>query len=490
MSSIDVSSFRPIFYPESLAVIGASNNAMKFGGMFMRTSLEHGYKGKIYPVNPKGGEIMGLKVYTSVDEIPDPVDFAIITVPAPLVLDAVKACIKKGIKGAEILTAGFRELNPAGEALENEIVRVARKAGFRLVGPNGFGIYSPAVGLTLVPGVDFSTEPGPVGFFSQSGGGTCDMAYMSRGRGVHFSVAVSYGNGCDIESAELLRYFEADPKTGIVGAYIEGVRDGMDFMDALKSCARKKPVVILKGGLTEQGRRGTMGHTGSMAGSKQAWDAAIKSAGAVLAHDIRDLVECVMAFNCLEDFKGGGAGILAGGGLRVVESLDAASEYGFTVPEPGEATLKLMESLLPPAGARAGNPVDLANPVMSPKVIIPIMRALADRDDIDFLFLYQMLFYLLNEVRKMQKTEGRQTMQFGYHQELARAAQKIRQKTGKHTAAVLPDIASDPEHFENELGRIQARHYYTSRGVPCFDTGLQAFSVLRRVADYYAFRTE
>jgi len=484
---VDPADYRRIFYPESLAVIGASNNPMKFGGMFMRAVLSYGFKGRLYAVNPKGGDIHGLPAYKSLDEIPGPVDLAVITLPARLVPEAVRSCGRKGVAGAEIFSAGFRESGPEGERLERETYEPARRRGVRLIGPNCFGVYSPSAGLTLMPGADFPKRPGRTGLMSQSGGGACDMVYMSRGRSVYFSVAVSYGNGIDINAAELLRYFEADENTSVVGAYIEGVPDGRDFFEALTSCASKKPVVILKGGLTDQGERGTMGHTGSLAGSREAWGAAIRGAGAVAARDSRDLVELLMGFNCLEGFRGGGAGILGGGGMRCVDGLDSASAHGFRVPELDGETAAKIQSMLPPAGGRGANPVDLANPAMSPAVINSVMELLAERDDIDFLVMYQMLFYLLNEARKMSGASG-ENFKVEYHTRIAEKAMEIRERTGKPLIMVLIDVASDPEHAQIEAGRMEARQHYTEKGVACFDTGLQAFSVLARVCDYYLRR--
>jgi acetate---CoA ligase (ADP-forming) subunit alpha len=488
MSSIDISAYEPIFYPESIAIIGASDSTMKFGGMMLRVTKSYGFKGEIYPVNPKGGEIQGLTGYKNINDIAGPVDFAVIAVPSKFVLEAVKDCVKKGVAGAEILAAGFKEAGDPGVKLEEEVARVAREGNLRLIGPNGFGLYSPASGMTLLPGTAFPKKPGPVGIISQSGGGACDIVYMSKGRSVGFSVVVSIGNGIDIDAAEMLRYFEADERTKIVGAYIEGVNDGRDFFDALKSCARKKPVVVLKGGLSEQGHRGTLGHTGSMAGSKEAWNAAVKSAGAVLARDSRDMAELLMAFNCLEGFKGGGAGILAGGGMRCVDGLDAASEYGFPVPELDDESAKIIQSMLPAVGARGANPVDLANPVMSPAIINEIMDILADREDVDFLIIYQMLFYLLIELRNLRQTTGDPSIVMEFHTELTKKALEIRENTGKPLVMILLDIASDPDDIDIEEGRWQARSYYTKNKIPCFDTGLQAFSVLRRVSDFYKMK--
>lgn len=486
MNSTEISSFRSIFYPEKIAVIGASESLFKFGGSYLNTVTSFGFKGRIYPVNPKADTIQGIKAYPSIEDVPDEVDLATITVPAPFVLDTIRGCIKKGVKGVQILSAGFKESGAEGEFLEREIVKVARKGGVRLIGPNCFGVYTPGAGLTVIPGANFSKIPGSVGLFSQSGGGTCDVIYMAKGRNVGFSVATSYGNACDIGATEMLRYFEADPDTKIVGGYIEGVQDGRSFYEALKSCAAKKPVVIYKGGLSDQGYRGTIGHTGSMAGSRAAWEGAIKAAGAVQARDTRDLVECLMAFNCLSDFSGGGAGILAGGGARVVEGLDAASAFNFSVPELDPETSAKIQSLLPPVGGKGGNPVDLANPGIIPAVINPIMEMLAEKDNINFLLMFQMLFYFLNRGRKTETPGDKTSFDiFRNLEELTEKAAEIRAKTGKPFVVVLVDIASTSDHIEMESGRIKARELYTSHGIPCFDTGLQAFSVLHRVAEYY-----
>jgi acyl-CoA synthetase (NDP forming) len=487
MGQIDLAAYQPVFYPKSIAVIGASNANMGFGSGFLRTNLAFGYKGMLYPVNPKGGEIQGLKAYPSVLDIPGPVDFAVIAIPSPLVLDAVRDCVKKGVKGAQILSSGFKESGPEGHAVEKEIARVAREGGLKLIGPNCFGLHSPAAGVTLMPGAGFSTIPGPVGLISQSGGGASDLVYSSQGRGLGFSVVMSYGNGCDIDAVEMMDYFAADPNTKIVGAYLEGVENGRAFLEALKNCAAKKPVVILKGGLSEQGHRGTVGHTGSMAGTRQAWHAAIKSAGAMAATDMRDLVDCLMAVNCLEGFTGGGVGLMAGGGARVVEGLDAASNFGFQVPELDETSTAKIQALLPPAGGKGGNPTDLANPGLVPAVLNTTLEVLSARQDIHLLVMYQMLFsYYYNRRRMLMNPED----DMAPHQAIVAKAREIRENTGKPLALVLVDTASHPDHGEIEQFIMKVRHYYTSNGIPCFDTGSNAFSVMRRVAEYYQRRQE
>lgn len=478
-----------IFRPESVAVIGASNDTTKFGGRILENLVRFGFKGKLFPINPKETQIQGLRTWPDIQAVGETIDLAIITTPNRLVVPAVKACAEMGVKGVEILSAGFKEAGEEGAKLESELISISRKSGIRIVGPNCFGIYCPAGGLTLLPGVDFSRESGCVGFISQSGGGACDIVNMGQGRGVRFSVLVSYGNGCDVDVVDLLNYFEHDENTRVVGAYLEGVPDGRTFFRALKSCAAKKPVIIHKGGLTEQGRRGTVGHTGSMAGSRETWEAAVRSAGAVSATDIKDLSDCLMAFQAMGEFTGNGAGVLAGGGLRCVEALDAASVFGFEIPMLDEKTVTMMKTLLPPSGGAAGNPADLANPGMPPAIIIPIMQAMAEKENIHFLVLYQLLFYMLSTfLKEAKENKDFDPKMFEYHRAIVPAAKEIFNKTGKPLIVIIPEISSDPEHFEVEKGKLTVRKFYTDHGIPCFETGNQAFSILRRLVDYYTRR--
>lgn len=477
--------YRSVFHPERIILVGASNDPFKFGGMFLSTQLGFGYKGAIFPVNPKGGDIQGIKAYSTIDRIPSSADLAVIAVPAEQVMDAVKACIKRGVKGIQVLSAGFRESGEEGAKMEQQLADFLKAVDVALIGPNCFGIYSPKVGLSLLPGIDFPSQAGNVGFFSQSGGGASDVVYGSAGRGVRFSLVVSYGNAAGINAEELLEYFAEDDQTRVVGGYVEGVADGKRFLDALRKCAERKPVILYKSGLSELGMKGAAGHTGSMSGSKQVWTSVIRSAGAVMATSMADLIECIMAFNCLDRFSGDRAGVFAGGGARVVEALDAASRFGFSVPDIDQGFIGTMKEALPSMGARAGNPVDLANPFIIPHVLFPCMDAMAEAQNIDLLVLYQMLFYPLNTQRRSGKEGDPGRLNLEFHEEITSKACQIRQTHGKPLVSVLVDIASDPSHFEMEQGRWKARKHYTDNGIPCFDDGFRAFSVLSRVGEYY-----
>jgi len=216
----------PLFYPRSVAILGASADPARFGNIILSAIMEIGYEGRIYQVNPEAGKINGLKAYLSSKEIPGEVDFAILTIRAPFLISALEVWARMGVKEVEILTSGFKETGTSeGRRMEDEIARFTRR-GMQNLGPNCFGIYCPESGLTILPGQNFSRETGPVGSLSQSDGLCADLGPIAKGLGVRFSKMVRYGNGYDVAVCGLLEYFFADPKTRIIGGYIEGVDDG------------------------------------------------------------------------------------------------------------------------------------------------------------------------------------------------------------------------------------------------------------------------
>jgi len=269
--------FDRIFSPDSIAIVGVSPNpGFGFGRGMFYSFLEMGFAGRIYPVNPKGGTIEGLRIYKTVDEIPEEIDFAIIAVAAHRVPEALEACRKKGAAGAEILSAGFREVDtPEGIALEEEIKRIARK-GIRVIGPNCFGIYCPESRLTLLPGPDLSRERGPVAFLSQSGGMSIDFAQIGKWMGVGFSKVVSFGNGADLRETELLEYLRDDSDTEVITMYVEGVENGREFFDVLRSAAERKPVIVYKGGLSSSGESSGCKSHGIHGRSGTIWKSALR----------------------------------------------------------------------------------------------------------------------------------------------------------------------------------------------------------------------
>jgi acyl-CoA synthetase (NDP forming) len=301
MSILD--ELRPMFYPQSHAVIGASSNLAKFGGRYFNTQISYGYRGRLYPVNPQEAEIKGFKAYPRVGDIPGPVEFATISVPAPAVPGVLEECLARGVKAAQILSAGFGEKDEEGKKLEENVKRIARR-GIRVIGPNCFGVYCPAGGLTILPGENLPRESGPVAFMSQSGGYAIRVPQRAAGWGVRFSKEVSYGNAVDINECDLLEYFLEDPETKIICSYLEGVKDGRRFLSLLKKAAAIKPVIIWKGGLTEVGSRAVQSHTASLAGNESVWNTVYAQSGALRVNSLEELLDAVMAFLLMPAIRG------------------------------------------------------------------------------------------------------------------------------------------------------------------------------------------
>jgi len=286
-----------LFHPGSIAIAGVSGNPDGFspGRIFVQNLINAGFTGNIYPVNPKGGDVSGLEIYPTLEDIPGKIDYVISSVPARHTLKLVADSAGKGARAIHFFTSGFGELDDdEGGELEAKIVDAARKTGVRLIGPNCMGIYCPATGLSF--GRDFPKKSGPLSLIAQSGGNTVRCIWEATTRGIYFSKAISYGNAADLDETDLLEYLTTDPETKIIAAYIEGVKDGIRFAEVLKKACRTKPVIIFKGGATEIGTRTAASHTGALTGSKRIWDALLVQAGAVPVHSIEEIFDVAELF--------------------------------------------------------------------------------------------------------------------------------------------------------------------------------------------------
>ena len=460
--------FNPIFYPRTLAVIGASADPTKFGNIILSAIQEIGYGGKIYPVNPEGGEIKGLTVSKSLPEIPGPVDFAIITIPASALLKALEECRDKGVKGVEILTSGFKETGtPEGRQLEAEIARFA-KGGMRILGPNCFGIYCPESGLTILPGQNFSRETGPVGFLSQSGGLCADLGQIAKGLGIRFSKMVSYGNGCDVAACDLLEYFFADEKTRIIAGYVEGIEDGPRFLRLLRDNRWKKPVILWKAGLTATGGRAVQSHTGSLGGSQSVWEGAFQQAGVIQVYSAEELLDAIYAFLYLPAAAGPRVAVMGGGGAISVAASDSLERLGLSVPYFSPLVLQKLKASFPPVGNSLRNPVDLGNPMIPPSMLRKVMEAAGEDEGIDTLIVIQILFYILYQVRHRLGMGDRPLSRFSFQPELLKACQEIKARYGKSIILVMPDITTEGERIDLEIEWRRERDAYQAAGFPVF----------------------
>jgi len=470
----------PIFYPKTLAVVGASADERKFGGGFLRSLQEFGFKGKIYPVNPRGREVLGLKMYPNVRDIPGPVDLAHIMVPASFVPRVLEDCVAKGVKAAQIFTAGFKETGEEeGRRLEEELVKIAQN-GIRLIGPNCFGVYCPASGLTLLPGWDFPKESGPVAFLSQSGGYAAEFAREAKGWGIRFSKVISYGNACDLNETDFLEYLAQDPETRIITAYMEGPKEGRRFVKLVREVSKYKPVIIWKAGLTQAGARAVTSHTASLTGDEATWDALFKQSGAIRVKSMEELIDTTVAFLHLAPTTGRRVAVIGGGGGISVAASDACEQVGLDVPAFSPEVREQLRSLLPLAGTSIRNPVDIGAPIIPPQALHQILEIAASAETIDTIIATQAMHYILS---------GKLSFLFdisgGFVQDSIRAPIDIKRRFGKPVVMVLPVGSEEVEMMDAEKGRREIRATYLDAGIPVYPTIERAARAVAHVIEYY-----
>jgi len=327
-------SLEEVLHPRSIAVVGASDDGR--GSQFFGALVDFGFKGILYPVNPKYSEVMKIKAYPTVKDIPDPVDFVISAAPAPQVPQIMRDCAQKGVKGIHLFTARFSETGRQDAAdLEKEILHIAKEGGVRIIGPNCMGVYFPKMGMAFQP--QFPKVSGAIALASQSGQASGEIINKTTQRGAFFNKAISYGNAIDFNEADFLEYFAADPEVKVILMYIEGPKDGPRFFNILREVTKIKPVVIIKGGRGQAGTRATASHTASLAGATEVWNTMISQAGAVSVTSIDELVDMAISFHFLPPITGRRVGVAAGAGGATVLSADQCEEAGLDVaPLPQE----------------------------------------------------------------------------------------------------------------------------------------------------------
>jgi len=361
------------FNPKTVAIIGASRNPAKVGYQIVNNLKRH-FKGKIYPVNPKATEILGLKCYPSILDIPDYIDLAVISIPAPKVPEAARECGEKGVKGLIVISGGFKEVGPEGAELERKLVKIVKKYNMRLVGPNVVGVYVPKTGVNttfLNPERQGYPPHGPIAFLSQSGAFGIAVLDWAAMRGIGISKFVSLGNKADVDEADLLAYLREDPDTRVITMYIEGIEEGKRFIKALKETTPYKPVIALKSGRTEAGARAISSHTGSLAGADQIYDAVFKQTGVLRAYGMEELFDMALALAYQPPAKGSRVAILTVGGGSGVMATDACVDLGLTVPRLSDKTVEKLRKILLPI-ASPYNPVDVTGSALDEHLVEPV----------------------------------------------------------------------------------------------------------------------
>lgn len=391
-SDVDVKvPLEEVFSPRGVAVVGASGSGrMGFAEGVTMALISAGCP-HIYPVNPKYKEVLGLKCYPDLKSIPGPVDFVVVSIPAGAVLSLLDDCAAKGVKAVQFFTAGFSESGITKRVeLENEMLRRARAGGFRIIGPNCVGVFVPKARLVNIGGVSF--DPGPVAFISQSGGHANNIVQFGDLRGLRFSKVVSFGNGLDVNEIEMLHYFARDPDTKIIAAYIEGVKDGSAFAEALKTAAEKKPVVIYKGGRTAAGQRAAFGHTASMISSVDVFDALCRQANAIIVNDLDEMIDVLTLMHFSDPVpQGPGVAMIGAGGGPSVLAGDVMEKHGLSFPLLPPGIQEELKAVLPVDGSIFSNPLDTPN-MAAPEALSLALPIVGKVPDIHVLF-YHMGFH-------------------------------------------------------------------------------------------------
>lgn len=440
-----------LFHPRSVAVVGVPRG-MKMGKLFLVALRDQGFPGTIYPVNPEAGEIDGLRAYPSVLAIPEPVDLAILLVPHHKSLPVLKECAKRGVRGAVLFTAGFGETGTQqGQALERELAALAKESGMRIIGPNCMGIYAPGSGLSFFP--ELPKEAGPIGMISQSGSLGNILGRLAHQKGLRFSKVVSIGNQCDLTASDFMEYLALDPDTGLITAYLEGVRDGRRFLETLRLACRNKPVLLWKVGLTPEGAKAAMSHTGSLGGSGEIWKAVAAQAGATLVEGFEAWVDALMSFAFLDRPIGARVAILSGPGGLAVSAAEACGKEGLMLAELSEATKKKLSQVVPPTGTSLMNPVDVGlTASFDMKIYVESAKALALDPGVDVVLVIGMGF---------SQEANRQ---------YAQAMIQLRRETGK------PFLMVNIPGFDPEMGKA-----FLEAGVPFFETAERALKSYRLI---------
>jgi acyl-CoA synthetase (NDP forming) len=457
-----------LLHPSSIAIIGASADPTSKGYDYLKGIMEFDFGGELYPVNPKGGEILGLKAYPSVKDIPGTIDYVISCIPAQPTIELIEDCAIKGAKVLQLFAAGFSETGEEeGRKLEEELVQKAQKRGIRVIGPNCIGVHYPKGGLAFAR-AKFSKRSGPVGCLVQSGGHAWTLVSNGSLRGISFSKVISFGNACDLNESDFLECLANDPETEVITAYVEGIKNGPRFINAAKKAAQAKPVIMFKGGRTEAGRRATVSHTGALAGQDLIWDALFHQARVIRVYSLDELIDTVLPFIYFPEIKSPNVGIVGAGGGASVQAADECESKGLLVPPlPPELRHRLKE-FTPLVGSSLGNPVDTVE-IWNPQHFIRTLELVATWDGIDLLIAHAV-------IEIAAQWQGQSVLD-GIIDALLTTAKGL----SKPMAVVLQSFGT-PRGL-NMLYSIQKR--FVQAGIPVYPTVARAANAMSKFIEYH-----
>ena len=474
--------FDMFFDPRSIAVVGATENVGKWGFYVMQSLLEAREGRAIFPVNRRGGSLFGLHALRSLAELPQPVDLAVIVVPAPWVREVVREGEGK-VRAYLVITSGFGEMGERGREEERELVRTARSFGARIIGPNSFGHLNARAGISTLAFVE-KPLPGGISIASQSG--NCGVYLVRRGRerGIGLAKFISTGNEADITFEDWVEYFFRDPETEIILGYVEGLREGRRFFELLQN--GKKPVLLIKGGRTPAGARAAASHTGALAGEEGIFEAAMRQSGVILAEDLDELLETAALLLSEPAPRGRRVGIVTGGGGYGVLAADACEKAGLVLAPLSPKTMERIDEILPPRWPRS-NPVDT---VMAFFAAYRCLEILLEDENVDAALMIGGIgiSYALQgsiPLREfLEKEEGRSFFRAREEEELEDLERVLEKRDKMGKPVVFCSI------FSEALRGTRLYEAFRRRQIPLFSSPQRAVKALSNLIRYAEFHNE
>ena len=465
----DFSKLDKAFNPEVVVVFGDK----KASGFMWLNSMKN-FKGKLYSVQLDPNEIaeiekMGITNFTSLADVPEHVDYAVCAVPRKVAPFIVADCVKYSVTALTLFTAGFAETGTEdGREAQDQIFKLAREGGLTLIGPNCMGLHNPSRGVCFFPGQP-TYEGGAVGFASQSGSHGNSFSVAAPDNGLPISKMVSFGNGIILENADYLEYFARDDETKVIAMYVEGLQDGRRFFSLLREVTKKKPVVIWKGGQTDDGKRATASHTASLAESMAVWEAAARQTGCVLVGSLEEAIDAVKALVYLPPFTGGACGLTGGAGGQSVSITDAFGKAGLQVPRLSDASYQKLADFFSLVGASFSNPIDMGS---NRTEIDTILNILAEDDKIDVIVM-QMALTTMGRSRSAVDTQ-------------LDALFRLKERTSKPLVAV--PVSPAPLDQAAEIKELNAK--LVAAGIPYYPSYERAAAGLKNALDFHRSQAE
>lgn len=464
-------SWQSLFSPRSVAVIGATNTPGSWGYGATRRLLDSSQR-QIFPVNTAVSEVLGIATYHSVVDIPEPVDLAVIVVPARQVPAVSRQCVEKGVRAAVIISSGFAETGESGQKMERDLVEIARQGGMRFIGPNSMGHADTGSHLLTVPWMK-EISPGPVSLISQSGYYGEHILYSGMASGIGFSKFISSGNEADLHLEDYLEYLAQDENTKVIAAYIEGLREGRRFFRLAKEATARKPVIVIKSGSTQESARAARSHTGSLAGSEEVYQAAFKQSGVMRVNNDDEMCDLAVPLLNQPLPRGNRVAILTiGGGLGVAASEDC-EKAGLVMARLAASTMEKLNDYLPPRWSH-GNPVDVAGMNLSRrKYIYASLQALMEDENVDaVLFCSPMILssYWIATVLEFSAQEIH-AFQEAQKERMGLVKQWVKEY-GK--PVLMVSAANDPEAYS----------YVRGQGIPVYSNSHRAVRSLQNLVCY------